>query len=321
MKHTTYLASALLAVAFFSSNAWGETYDFEVSLAYSGGEFDGSQTIATNGGSIFNSISTDTDDLNILGSWFFRGLSDNKGPRARAVLVDRASAVSVGYSRSDQTIRTILTNDDPNFPFPPLDTTLESDGDMYGVDLRYVDRASGWIGVVSLTTMSTNFGGLASSSADATAWRLGIGKYLSENTTLGLDVSQTDADDGGDATAVGVSLEHLGKLGEQWQYAIDVRYENVDSDGLIEVDTVRAALSFYPNRDFEFGIALEDASGIGDVFGVEGFASWFVSPAFRVSAGYRVDDVDFFGNVTIGGAPADGNADQSSFRIGASMRL
>ena len=180
----------------------------------------------------------------------------------------------------------------------------------------------GWIGTFGLTSTSTKLGGSISASADATAWRVGVGKYLATNTTLGLDFSQTDADGGGDATGIGVSLEHLGNLGQQWQYAVDVRYENVDSDGLLEVDTVRAALSLYPNRDFEFGLALEDASGVGsDAFGVEGFASWFVTPGFRVSAGYRVDDVDFFGNVAIGGAPTESSADQSSFRIGASVRF
>lgn len=322
MKHTIYLAAAVIAAGSFSSTAWAESYDFEIGLAYSGGEFDGSQTILTNGGTIFNSISTDTDDLTLIGNWYFKGLSDDKGPRARSALVDRASALSAGYGRSEQKVSTILTNDDPNFPFPPLDTTIESDGDIYGLDLRYVDRDSGWIGAVGVTATRTKLGGFIDASADATAWRLGVGKYLAANTTLGLDVSQTDADGGGDATGIGVSLEHLGNLGQSWQYAVDVRYENVDADGLIEVDTVRAALSFYPNRDFEFGIALEDASGFGsDAFGVEGFASWFVTPTFRVSAGYRVDDVDFLGNVTVGGAPTDSSADQSSFRIGASVRF
>jgi hypothetical protein len=322
MKPTTLAGCALLATASFASAAAAESYDFEIGLAYSGGEFDGSQTILTNGGTVFNSVSTDTDDLNLVGTWYFKGLSDDKGPRARAALVDRASALSIGYVRSEQTISTLLTSDDPNFPFPPIDTTLESEGDLYGLDLRYVDRDSGWVGSIGVTSTSTKLGGSFSGSADVTAWRLGIGKYLAANTTLGLDVSQTDADGGLDATGIGVSLEHLGDLGQSWQYAVDVRYENVDSDGLIEVDTVRAALSFYPNRDVEFGIALEDASGIGsDVFGVEGFASWFVTPGFRVSAGYRVDDVDFLGNVAIGGAPRDSDADQSSFSIGASVRF
>lgn len=323
MKRTTYFAAAMVVAGSFTSTAWAESYDFEIDLAYSGGEFDGSQTITTIGGTIFNSVSTDTDDLNLMGSWYFKGLSDDKGPRARAALVDRASALSVGYARSEQTISTILTNDDPNFPFPPIDTTLESDADIYGLDLRYVDRNSGWFGVVGVITTRTKLGGFVSANADATAWRVGVGKYLATNTTLGLDFSQTDADGGGDATGIGVSLEHLGDLGQNWQYAVDVRYENIDSDGLIEVDTVRAALSFYPNRDFEFGIALEDASGTGsDAFGVEGFASWFITPGFRVSAGYRVDDVDFLGNVTIGGTPpTESSADQSSFRIGASVRF
>ena len=322
MKHTTFLASAVIAAVSLSSAAQAESYDFEIGLAYSSGEFDGSQTILTNGGTIFNSVSTDTDDLDLIGSWYFKGLSDDKGPRARAVLVDRASALSAGYGRSEQTISTILTNDDPNFPFPPLDTTLESDADIYGLDLRYVDRDSGWLGVIGVTATRTKLGGFISASADATAWRVGFGKYLAANTTLGLDFSQTDVYGGGDASAIGVVLEHLGDLGANWQYAVDVRYDNVDSDGLVEIDTVRAALSYYQNRDFEFGIALEDASGGGgDAFGVEGFASWFVTPRFRVAAGYRVDDVDFLGNVAVGGAPADSSADQSSFRIGAIVRF
>ena len=323
MKHTTFFAAAIIVTGSFTSTAWAESYDFEIGLAYSGGEFDGSQTILTNGGTIFNSVSTDTDDLNLIGSWYFKGLSDDKGPRARAALVDRASVLSAGYARSEQTISTVLTNDDPNFPFPPLDTTIEVDSDLYGLDLRYVDRDSGWIGAIGVTSTSTKLGGSISASADATAWRVGVGKYLATNTTLGLDFSQTDAGGGGDATGIGVSFEHLGDLGQNWQYAVDVQYENVDSDGLVEVDTVRAAFSFYPNRDFEFGIALEDASGTGsDTLGVEGFASWFVTPGFRVAADYRVDDVDFLGNVAIGGTPpTNSSADQSSFRIGASVRF
>ena len=89
------------------------------------------------------------------------------------------------------------------------------------------------------------------------------------------------------------------------------------------MDTWRAAISLYPTRDLEFGIAIEDTSGAfgQDVQGVEGFASWFITPRFRVSGGYRVDDVDFAGNVAIGGPAADSDTDQRSFRIGASVRF
>lgn len=322
MKRTSSFARALIATGLFTSIASAETYDFEIGIAYAGGEFDGSQTITTNGGTIFNSISTDTDDLSVVGSWYFTGLSDDKGPRARAVLVDRASVFSFRFSRAEQTTATVLTSDDPLSPFPPVDSTFESEGDTFGFDVRHAFRDSGWIGIVGLSTTSAEFSGAVSDSADATGWRLGVGKYLSENTTLGVDFSETNVDGGPDSTALGISLEHLGDLGAHWQYAVDVRYNRVDSDGPFEVDTARAAFSLYPTRDLELGVAVEDASGSGqDVLGLELFASWFVSPGFRVSAGYRVDDTDSFGGLSLGGAPSVSDTDQSSFRIGASLRF
>ena len=322
MKRSTCLASLLLVSCPFTSMAVAGVYDFEIGLGYASGEFDGSQTITTNGGTVFNSVSSDTDDVNVFGSWFFSGLSDDKGPRARAVFVDRASALNISYSRSDRSVSTILTSDDPAFPLPPIDTTVDTKGDTYGADVRYVHRDSGWTGVAGLSTTRAKFGGIVSGNADATAWRLGFGKYVLENTFLGVDVSQADADGGNESTAYNVALEHLGDLGGSWQYAVDLRYSTVDSNGVVEVDTLRGAFSLYPNRDLEFGIAIEDASGgAQDFLGFEGYASWFVSPGFRVSAGYRVDDVDFLGNVFIGGTPGVSSADQKSFRVGASVRF
>lgn len=322
MHRTMNLGWLLLAASAFASPAAAETYDFEIGLGYASGEFDGSQTITTTGGTVFNSVSSESDDVNVIGSWFFNGLSDDKGPRARAVFVDRASVLSVGYSSSERTVRTILTNDDPNLPFPPLDTTLKSEGDVYMADMRYVHRDSGWVGVVGLSSTRTKFGGSISGSADATAWRLGFGKYVFENTLVGLNVSEADGDGGNESTAYGVVFEHLGDIGANWQYAVDLGYSTTDSNGVVEVDTLRGGFSLYPNRDLEFGIAIEDASGNAqDILGVEAYASWFISPGFRVSAGYRVDDVDFLGNVFVGGAASTSSADQTGFRLGADVRF
>lgn len=312
----------LLVGMLLATSAAAEQYDFEVGLAFDSSRFDGSQTITTTGGTAFNSNETDTDDLRLFGSWYFAGLSDDKGPKARAVLVDRASSLSLGYSRSDQTIVTLLTIDDPSFPFPPIDSRFDSDGDSFAVDLRYVDRDSGWFGNVGLLTSDITLSGFVDESVDATGWRLGVGKYVLETTTIGLDVSKVNAD-GGDATVFAVSLEHLGDLGERWQYAIDIGYDRLDADGGIELDTWRAAIAVYPSRNFEFGVAVEDVSGLfgQDTTGLEGFASWFVKPNVRLSARCRVDDADYSGNVSIGGAPTVSNADQDSFGISATVRF
>ena len=242
----------LIVGTLLATSASAEQYDFEVGLAFDSTRFDGSQTIATTGGTVFNSTETDTDDLRLFGSWYFAGLSDDKGPRARAVLVDRASSLSLGYSRSDQTIATLLTIDDPLFPLPPIDSRFDADGDSLAVDLRYVDRDSGWIGKVGLLTSDITLSGSVDESVDATGWRLGVGKYVLETTTIGLDVSQVNAD-GGDVTVIAVSLEHLSDLGERWQYAIDIGYNRSDADGGIDLDAWRAAIALYPSRNFEFG--------------------------------------------------------------------
>ena len=312
----------LLALMLVATGASAEQYDFEVGLAFDSTRFDGSQTITTTGGTIFNSTETDTDDLHVFGSWYFAGLSDNKGPRARAVLVDRASSLSVSYSRSEQTIATRLTSDDPSFPFPPVDARLDSNGDSFAVDLRYVDRDSGWFGSVGLLRSDATLGGFVDESVDATGWRLGVGKYVFETTTVDLDVGQVKAD-AGDATVYAISLEHLGSLGERWQYAIDIGFNRLDADNDVELDTWRAAFALYPSRDFEFGVAVENVSGLFglDTTGLEGFASWFVTPNVRLSARYRVDDADYFGNAIIPGASTDSDVDKNSFGIGATVRF
>ena len=326
MKHKTGVICWLLVGMLVGTNGFAEEYNFEIGLAFDSTRFDGSQTITTPGGTIFNSAETDTDDLSVLGSWYFAGLSDDKGPRTRAALVDRASSLSVVYSQSDQTISSFLTSDDPSFPFPPIDSRFDSDGDTFTVNLRYVDRDSGWFGNAGLFNSNITLGGFVNESADATGWRLGVGKYVFENTTLNLDVSQVDIDGGGDTAVAAASLEHLGDLGERWQYAIDLGYSRTDADAGLKLDTWDASIALYPTRNFEFGIAVEDISNDKDFFGldttgIEGFASWFVTPNVRLSARYRVDDVDYLGNVSIGGAPRVSDADQDSFGISATVRF
>jgi hypothetical protein len=91
-----------------------------------------------------------------------------------------------------------------------------------------------------------------------------------------------------------------------------------------EFDTWSAALSLYPNRDFEFGVGIvqqdSEFSSL-DSTSYEGFLSWFVTPGVVLAASYRVDDVDFLGNVQIGGAPTSSSTDQDGFGLGVTVRF
>jgi len=324
MRHIRGASCCLLAGMLVATSGFAEEYDFEIGLAFDSTQFDGSQTTTTPGGTLFNSVKTDTDELSVFGRWYFAGLSDDKGPRARAVLVDRASSLNVAYSRTDQASSFFGTSDDPSFPIPPFNAEFDTDGDSFAVDFRYVDRDSGWFGNAGWLTSDITPFGFTDPSVDATGWNLGVGKYLFETTTLGLDVGEVNVTGRANVTVVAVSFEHLGDLGERWQYAIDIGYNRADRDFGSDLDTWRAAIALYPTRDFEFGVAIEDVSANNsslDNTGIEGFASWFVTPNVRLSARYGVDDVNDSGNIPIGGATTVGDFDQDSFGISASIRF
>lgn len=312
----------MLVGMFVTASASAEQYDSEVGFAFDSTRFDGSRTITTPGGTIFNATESDTDNLSLSGSWYFSGLSDDKGPWARAAFVSRASSLNVGYTRIDQSIAVILTSNDPAFPVPQGDPRFDTIGDSFGVDLHYVDSDSGWFGKAGLSRSDISLIGFSNDATEASTWQLGVGKYVLDTTAIGLDFGQAEVG-GLDGESIAVTFEHLGDLGASWQYAVDASFNHLDTNGGVELDTWRAALSLYPSQRFEFGAAIEDVSGLfaQDNTSFEGFASWFATPNVRLSARYRVDDVDYLGNVSIGGAPTVSSADQDSFGIGISVRF
>lgn len=321
MTARTRAGGVLAGVMLMATSAAAEDFSFEVGATYDRTQLDSEQTITTANGVIFNSNDVDTDTYTVFGSWYFAGLSDEKGPRARAAFVDRASVVDIGYARTELSLSAVVDSTDPLFS--SFAGRFESDGDAYALDVRYVWRDSGWFADAGVANANVSIGGFLNESVDSTAWRLGVGKYLFETTALALDVSQSD-DEGGDATNVSAAFSHLGNMGENWQYAVDLGYSRTDADFDLEFDTWSAALSLYPNRDFEFGIRIagQDADVAAlDSTSYGGFLSWFITPNVVLAARYSVDDVDFLGNVQIGGAESTSDADQDSIGVSLSVRF
>ncbi len=318
MRHVRAAGSYLLAFAMIAQTAWADEYDFEIDVAFDSTQFDGIRTITRPGGTVIDSTSTDTDRLSVLGTWYFTGLSDDGGPRARAVLVDRASSLSLGYSRTELSSSVVLTSTDPTFPIFPYDLSIEAEADTFAANFRYVDRASGWFGSAGLFNANATTGPFVSDTIDDDGWSIGVGKYVAETTTLSLNFTEVS-----DTSATSLSFEHLGDLGTSWQYAVDLGYSYVDLGGGFDQDRLGAAIAFYPTRDFEFGLGFEDVSGNGlgfDSQAVEGFASWYVKPNVRLSARYRIDDEDY-GGTLIGPGSLVSDSDEDSFGISASIRF
>ncbi len=325
MKPTMSSVCCLLAGTLIATNGFAEEYDFELDVGFGSANFDGSKTIITNGGTVFDSGTADTDRLSVVGSWYFNGLFDAEGPRARAELTSRASSLSFGYGRTEQTDTRVLINTDPNVSFMDENRRFESESDLFAAGFRYVDRDSGWFGNIGLQTSNevTELG-LVAESIDVTEWRLGFGRYIAENTTVSVGTGRIDSDFGQDATVYEVSLEHLGNLGGGWQFAIDLGFDRTDRE-FRDLNALNAAVSLYPTRDIEFGIAVSDLDADRGLSrfdtSYEAFASWFVTPNVNVSASYRVDDANFLGAVLFPNVSTSSEADSDSFGISATWRF
>lgn len=320
MMHREWGAFGLLTFFGFSA-ALADDFSFEVGLAADRTTFEGSAISSVNGGSVFDSSDIDTDDLNLFGTWYFAGLSDANGPRARAAFVDRASRVSFSYVRTEASIYAL--RDSNVLLIPSFEGEFDTSGDSYALNGQFVSRDSGWFGKVGIASSDSSISGSVDESIDATVWSLGVGKYLWANTAISLDISQID-EESFDATAIALSFSHLGRFRNDWQYAFDFSYTRTDGDFDLEIDAWLAGLAFYPTRDIELGLRYEtlDFTFDGlDRSGIEGFASWFVRPNLQLAARYRIDDVNYIGSVFIGGAPRESDADQNSYGISAIFRF
>ncbi|MEM7431616.1 MAG: hypothetical protein AAF351_06715 [Pseudomonadota bacterium] len=314
MTYTIRVLVALMMTA-TATLAFADDYDFELNVSFDNTTLDFSQTITTDDGVIFNTNDSDTDVLSVSGTWYFSGLSDTYGPRSRAAFANRASSVSLGYTELEQEFRAVLENSIPGSSIPSFAGVNRQDDEIYAGEFRYVLPTSGWFVTGGFQT---------SSLLDENRWEVGVGKYLFTNTALSLVAGKVETDDGIPQSNAEVRLEHLGQLSEDWLYGVDVSFRRDDYKGGFVTDRWRAALSLFPTKDFEFGVAAEDydsnfPSGTDQSY--EGFATWYVTDKVGLSASYKIDDLNWFGNVSLGGVPAVRDTEQDTVGVTATIRF
>lgn len=309
------LAAVLLIPLSFASAA---EFRFESGLGFTGSELDTRvRTLTPDFIVASSSTEEERDELAVFGRWYFDGLSDERGPLAQAAFVDRASSVGLAYSRAESSARgqffTVGSGAPADFDFGDFDT------DTLALDLRYVQKDSGWFGLAALDYRE--FSGPVSS--DATALSLGVGKYLFDTTALTVSISRPDIDES-DPTEYGIAFTHLGSLIGQWQYAADLGYFRLDGDGGLSTDLWSTALRLYPMRQLEFGVGI-DFIGDNDFFlsrnRYEGFASWFVTPSVQVAARYWSEDSDGLSIPLIDGTRSESTFDRSGYSVALNIRF
>jgi len=316
MTKSVYASLAVLLTCCITGNSVAADYDYEVTLDYGSGSSDSTSFPTVNGvpdpslGTTF--ISSDSDDFSLTGTWYYSGLSDANGPKSRAAFLSRASGVSFGYSRDESS----SSFDFGGGTFPSVAGTAKSSTNAISLRLRHVWRDSGWYLLAGLTSAESKFssvlnGNATSGDADASAYSLGVGKYLGKQTTIELSVSEADAE-GFDSTNFTLSLNHIGSVGSTWQYGVDLSIAKSDQS----VDDGSYALrgSLFPTPDFEFGLAFSRQQfdfGV-DRDSVEGFAGWFVSDNVALFGKYMEDISDNFQGT---------DSDNSVVSVGVTVRF
>ena len=317
VKKKTCIAASLFAAG-FSIPAIADDFKFEAGLAYDRTRLDGSQTITATQGTINDTGSIDTDDVSLFGTWYFAGLSDDEGPRTRAAFVDRASAVTLSYSRTDQSFANTIESTFPSIPSG--DFAFDTSGDTYAIGGRFVSRDSGWFANAAYLSTNTRPSGVVIGDTDVSGWSVGVGKYFWGNSAISLDVTDFD----NDTSVIAVAFTRLGNLGGDWQYAVDLGYSRTDESFGSDTDSWFAGVGLIPTKDVEFGLRYQDQESRfpgSDSTSIEGYVSWFVTPKFELAARYRVDDVDYLGGASVFPAERVSDADQDSIGLLVNFRF
>ncbi len=314
---TGFFALALLAGCSVATGAAADEYDYELGLAYGWGQFDGTFAATVNGvpdpSLGISTTSSDSDAIDLSGAWYYAGLSDADGPKSRAAFLSRASSIAVGYSRGDESGSSSFTG---GGNFPPVSSTFDSTSNEISADLRHVWVDSGWYALAGLSHAeferdSVINGVPASGESDATAYALGVGKYLGKATTVDLSILTLDAG-GSNPTVVALTFNHIGSIGETWQYGASAAYAKSDTGGDGDVFAVQGAL--YPSVATEFGLGFTRQESVrgSDQDAIEAFAGWFVRDHVELTARYRTFDT--------GSGPGE-DTDSDEFGVGVRVRF
>ena len=273
-------------------------YRWEFDAGYAAGNYDYKTKNVPPGGR-FVDDDNDSDIYNVSGTWYMETVDTSKGPLGEAAFLDHASSIALGFADGDISLS---GQDDP-------------DGQQYTVDMRYVAEGPGW--KLSGWLVDIGYERFEPDDQEVDTWSLGVGKYITQNTTLVLGYENANINNGGDVDRWGVDLEHFfafnsgglkarlggGKtvvseqddpttwtvgatwyLGNNWGFSAD--YEHDDLDGF-EVDT------------YELG------------------AEWFITESFAVEVYYQDTQPDDF-NLSTGGKL---ETEYDEFGIGALLRL
>lgn len=265
-----------------------EDYDYAVGLSYGNSQIDSAHLYGDLAPPVLIGLTatetSDTNNFDLTAAWYYSGLSDSSGPKSRAAFLSRASRVAIGYSRSDGTGRADFLGGDPA---QVAGSNFDISDEALSVGFRHVWRDSGWYALAGVSRVEnrsdilTDTGIVGFSEYEETAYSLGVGKYLGKATAVDISAASIEVFDSS-TTVFGLTLSHVGFVGEHWQYGADVAYATSNERYFEDSYRVRGAL--YPTSNVEFGLEYTYREFEENA---EVFAGWFVRDSIEISARYR----------------------------------
>jgi hypothetical protein len=259
-------------------------YRWELGGDYTMGEI--SADVKTNNGTR-HSDDLDTDIGRLYGTWYMETVDTSKGPLSEAAFLDHASNITINGSDGEVDLNSLD------------DRLSDEDGQTYGIQSRYVAEGPGW--KLSGWLVDLGFERAEPGEAEIDKYNLGIGNYITPNTTLVLNYDNISVNNGGDTDAYSLDLEHMwlmdhGGFKARASYGVTTVKERDD------IDTYRVGGTWYFTNNI--GVGADYLNTGNDGYEVQGWqvnSEWFFTEAFAVNLDYSQldpDDIDFTrGNV------------------------
>jgi hypothetical protein len=268
-KKTAIIAGIGLAL---SATAQAD-YRWELGAGYAAGNFD----YKTKNSPLNINDDNDTDVIDLSGTYYLENVDTSKGPLGEAAFLDHASNITLAFTDGE------------------LDISKGSnkDGQTYSVDTRYVAEGPGW--KLSGWLVDLGYERAEPGDADIDIWSLGIGKYITPNTTLVLGYQNDSVNNGGDVDSWGADVEHFFAFTNGDLKARAHGGKTVVS-GLDDPTTWGLGATWYLNNNWGFGLdyGQDDVNGY-ETEAIHANVEWFITENFAVDLSYtdiQPDDID-----------------------------
>lgn len=233
----------------------------------------------------------DVDAIGVGGTFYLSPVDDTKGPLGEAAFLDHASSISANY----------------------IDGETDGDGEGiefkdYSISGRYVTNEARWIFDLGYERNEPdNPFGVGPDEFEIDTFTAGIGKYLTDSTTLVFTYQNKDADEGGDVDTYRADIEHLWQLSKvALKFNAGYGQTDIEEEFGDDIDIWDAGVTVYPSKRLGIGGGYRNTEN--DLAEIEQYfarAEWFINEQVGISLEYQdaeLDDTDIEADAVVFGA-------------------